>query len=205
LRAKRNIRIASLTKELQTIRNLQEATKTQDIVRATSQEWIYDFVIRTRKRTLKSLEPLVQKIQIHYKTALQVETIFTTDFPVKHDITLTILESYQILTLLDAGIHNAAVHAQARYVFVIASLQDELLAVIVHDNGVGYDFQEKHHREGMERIYSAAEKLKGTRKITSTLGNGTILNVEIPKASREVYSVQKGVCNASLEGAVYTN
>lgn len=77
--------------------------------------------------------------------------------------------------------------------------------MIVHDNGVGYDFQEKHHREGMERIYSAAEKLKGTCKITSTLGNGTILNVEIPKASREVYSVQKGVYNASLEGAVYTN
>jgi len=59
-RTKRNDKKASLQQQLHAIKKTKAVTKPQDMVRATSQEWIYNFAAGTQKHMLKSLEPLIK-------------------------------------------------------------------------------------------------------------------------------------------------
>jgi len=96
---------------------------------------------------------------------------------------------YHLLTLLNAGIHNAVVHAQARYAFAITSLQDEQLAVIVHDNGYGFNVKTLEQKVGITGIIGAALQLNADLKYTSTLRNGTVVNAIISKPRTKVSAV----------------
>ena len=179
--------------QLAEISKFRDVYRPQDAVRATTNQWIFDYVTSKPTFTLKELEQLVLKIQDYYKTTYGSETNFTTDFPVRQDILLTVVEALHMLLFIDACIHNAAVHARARFVFVIASLQDEELSLIVHDNGKGYDVSKSTNKAGVEHSYRAAKELKAKLKITSTAGNGTIANMTVPRPSSEIIRLKKVV------------
>lgn len=189
LRLLKNAKKAAFLNQLDLLEKLHASIPPQDAVREQSRSWILEFLKQRQVVTIKSLEPLVQKIQAHFKTALAVDAIFTTDFPVRQDTTLTLVEAYHVLVIIDAALHNAAVHAKARYVFVISSLQDGELAVIVHDNGVGFEEAVVTPKTGMHAITNAVQHLGATLKRSSTLGNGTVVNLRIGKPASAVFKV----------------
>ncbi|MDP5077575.1 MAG: hypothetical protein NWQ19_05755 [Nonlabens sp.] len=181
----------SVQDQLAAISKFREVYQPQDVVRTRTNDWIFDYVTSKPTFSLKELEQLVLKIQDYYKTTYNSETNFTTDFPVRQDIPLTAVEALHMLLFTDACVHNATVHAHARFVFVIASLQDEELSLIVHDNGIGYDVSQSVSKTGAEHSYRAAKELKASLKLTSTAGNGTIANMILPKPSREIVKLKK--------------
>lgn len=167
------------------------ALKSTDPVKRAAQEWIYEYAVNEASQTLKGLEPLVKKIQVYYKEELQATSKFVTDFPVKQDLILAPLESFSILTILEEGLHNAARFSKANFVFAITSLVDDALIIIVHDNGVGFEQKIMEIKNGFATIQHAANNLNAHLKITSTQGNGTVVNVSKALKNRKVIALKK--------------
>lgn len=108
---------------------------------------------------------------------------FASDFICYPEVTLNQLpdtikiEVYRILQELLANIIR---HAQTKTVEVQFTLNDESINLIVEDSGKGFD----HHRVapgvGLSSIRSRVSSLEGKLHIESSIGRGTIINIDIP-------------------------
>ncbi|MEP5133346.1 MAG: histidine kinase, partial [Nonlabens ulvanivorans] len=130
--------------------------------------------------TLKDIELATKQIQNHYSKNLETTSTFKINFPEKEMLSFEPQESLMLLTIINEGLHNAALYSNANFIFSIASIEDERLHIITHDNGVGYNRIEIHDGNGIKTILKATSDLKGDLKLTSTIGNGTVVNVQIP-------------------------
>jgi len=102
------------------------------------------------------------------------------NFPEKEILNFEPQKTLQLLTIINEGLHNAVIHSQANFIFNIASVEKDILSIITHDNGIGYNRKEITDKAGINNIIKAVENLKADLKLTSTIGNGTVVNVEIP-------------------------
>ncbi|GAL74500.1 hypothetical protein JCM19275_3355 [Nonlabens ulvanivorans] len=156
---------------------LPEKTKIKDETVAL----IYQFAASKNLYTLKDIELATKQIQNHYSKNLETTSTFKINFPEKEMLSFEPQESLMLLTIINEGLHNAALYSNANFIFSIASIEDERLHIITHDNGgVGYNRIEIHDGNGIKTILKATSDLKGDLKLTSTIGNGTVVNVQIP-------------------------
>lgn len=141
---------------------------------------IYQFAASKNLYTLKDIELATKQIQNHYSKNLETTSTFKINFPEKEMLSFEPQESLMLLTIISEGLHNAALYSNANFIFSIASIEDERLHLITHDNGVGYNRKEIQDGNGIKTILKATSDLKGDLKLTSTIGNGTVVNVQIP-------------------------
>lgn len=163
-----------ITKELQF--KTPEKTKIKDDAVAL----IYQFAASKNLFTLKDVEAATKQIQNHYKSALESNSTFKMNFPEMELLSLEPRETLSILTIINEGLHNATLYSKANYIFNIASIEDGNLNLITHDNGIGYDRNLISNGEGIYTITKVTQNLNGVLKLTSTIGNGTIVNAQIP-------------------------
>ena len=87
--------------------------------------------------------------------------------------------------ILQEGLTNIIKHAQASEVWVSLQKTPSRLILIINDNGVGFDlelFKSTHSRTSLG-IYGMGERValvKGIFDVTSAVGQGTKIFVEIP-------------------------
>lgn len=143
----------------------------------------YTFAVSQNYFSLKDIELHTKALQEHYKKSIINESVYKINFPEKEHLTLKPLKTLQILSIINEGLHNAAVHSQANFIFSIASIEDGKLNIITHDNGTGYDRKMVQDGNGIQKIKKATNELNAYLKLTSTLGNGTVVNVGIPTNS----------------------
>jgi hypothetical protein len=148
---------------------------------------LYQFAASKNYFTLKEIEQATRILQRHFAESIENDMAYKMNFPNKELLSFEPLEILYLLTIINEGLHNATIHSEANYIFSIASVENGRLNIITHDNGKGYDRKVLQDRNGIPAIKKAAEKLKANLKLTSTLGNGTVVNVEIPV--RQNYSV----------------
>ncbi|QJP34412.1 histidine kinase [Nonlabens sp. Ci31] len=141
---------------------------------------LYQFAASKNNFTLKDVEQATRVLQRHYAQTIENELAYKINFPEKELLRFEPKETLQLLTIINEGLHNAITHAQASFVFSIASVEHGKLNLITHDNGIGYDRKETPAHNGINSIQRAVQDLKGDLKLTSNIGNGTIVNVEIP-------------------------
>lgn len=141
---------------------------------------IYHFAASKNRHTLKDVEQATKDLQNYYTDAFPRETSYKMNFPEKELLSFEPKETLQLLIIINEGIHNAVVHAQPSFIFNIASIENGKLSLITHDNGIGYDRKLIKDGNGIQKIKKATIELNADLKLTSTSGNGTVVNVEIP-------------------------
>ena len=149
-------------------------SKTQTVI------LLYQFAASKNHFTLKDIEQATRILQRHYAQSIANELAYKTNFPEKELLRFEPKEVLQLLTIINEGLHNAITHSQASFVFSIASVEHGKCNIITHDNGVGYDRKVIADGNGIQAILKATQELKGELKLTSSIGNGTVVNVEIP-------------------------
>lgn len=115
---------------------------------------------------------------IQHSTSININLqIFPEDDFNAIDDTIKI-EVYRILQEL---LNNILKHAHAKNVEVLFTLTDENLNMLVEDDGIGFNVTgDKFSGIGLENIKSRLKILNGTLHVDSSVGRGTIINMDIP-------------------------
>lgn len=88
-----------------------------------------------------------------------------------------------IYRIIQEGLTNIARHAQASHVAVILTCRQQVLRIIVEDNGIGFVPQAslaQGRSLGLQGMHERAGLFNGKVAIESTPGRGTTLTIEIP-------------------------
>jgi hypothetical protein len=171
---RRQLQRDQILKELAHRPSENSISKTQAVI------LLYQFAASKNHFTLKDIEQATRILQRHYEQSIANELAYKMNFPEKELLSFEPKEVLQLLTIIDEGLHNAITHSQASFVFSIASVEHGKCNFITHDNGVGYDRKVIADGNGIQAILKATQELKGDLKLTSSIGNGTIVNVEMP-------------------------
>ena len=89
------------------------------------------------------------------------------------------MELYRITKEL---IVNTLKHANAKELTIQLQLENNWLNIIVEDNGIGFNASPESFKKGigLQSLSKRVEILKGTLDIDSTIGQGTIVIIDIP-------------------------
>ncbi|NQX31835.1 sensor histidine kinase [Pedobacter boryungensis] len=88
-----------------------------------------------------------------------------------------------VLRLLQEIINNIIKHAQASHIEIEVFIINDLLNLIVKDNGIGFDYEAaktKNKGIGLSSIHNRIKMIDGKINIQSKQNNGTITKIEIP-------------------------
>lgn len=86
----------------------------------------------------------------------------------------------QIFRILQELITNILKHAKATEATIQFSEENNLLNIMVEDNGKGFDVNQNTSGTGLSNIEKRVEKMNGTLAIDSDKGNGTTIILNIP-------------------------
>lgn len=92
--------------------------------------------------------------------------------------------SRNLIMIFKEALNNTLKYAAATEVSLAVSLrQDDVLQLVLTDNGKGFDRKLSHSGHGLQNMQTRAERLNGKLYIDSRIGKGTILNLtfKIPK------------------------
>ena len=181
----------ALTIQLISLRNLQEEISVPGTALYEQLQTLYNQtnqIYEDTHRLVQDLRPPALNT-LSLKNAMQTYTTeFTlrTDLPIvfEADQTLPELSNLYNITLyrvLQEALTNIIKHAEASKIWVELSIEDDMIALIVQDNGHGFEYKES--QLGGIGLTSLRERLTiagGTFKITSTPELGTILSAYLP-------------------------
>src|SRR5229473_7163238 len=94
-----------------------------------------------------------------------------------------------IYRVVQEALHNVAKHAQAKNVTVQLERADELVQVVVEDDGVGIQSRSSNSRDhsfGLAGIKERIAMLGGTSRVISTKGKGTRIEISVPAGEGQV-------------------
>jgi signal transduction histidine kinase len=94
-----------------------------------------------------------------------------------------------IYRVVQEALHNVAKHAQAKNVTVQVERADQLVHVIVEDDGVGIQSRSSNSRDhsfGLAGIKERIAMLGGTSRVISTKGKGTRIEISVPAGEEQV-------------------
>lgn len=85
-----------------------------------------------------------------------------------------------VFRIVQEAFANIARHARAQQVTCTIGLDDEILHVVIHDDGQGFDPERTRKGMGLTNIQERARGLDGTARIASAPDQGTSIRVQIP-------------------------
>jgi two-component system, NarL family, sensor kinase len=75
---------------------------------------------------------------------------------------------------------NALKHAQAQNIYIDLSRIENLLTILVQDDGAGFDPEKLSRESGLNTLKQRVEALQGNIEIKARSGEGTVVNIQIP-------------------------
>lgn len=125
------------------------------------------------KGLIPSIKTIANEISISEK--LQIEVInINVNKRIKNNIEI------QVFRIVQELLTNIIKHAEASEVTIQFSEDEEILNVMVEDNGLGFNTNEIVYGLGLTNIEKRLEKIDGSIVIDSTVGNGTTIILNIP-------------------------
>lgn len=128
---------------------------------------------------LKSLKKYLNQFQHNHH--IQTELVIPENFS---ENSLDAMVEIQVLRILQEALTNISKHAQAEYVRIEFDIYDNILCIIVKDDGVGFDFVEDQSISGdhfgLQMMRERAEAIGSQIKLTSEPGQGTEIKVCVP-------------------------
>jgi PAS domain S-box-containing protein len=103
-----------------------------------------------------------------------------------HDVKMTPQQSLVLFRILQEAMNNIVKHAKATLVRVQLQSSDNKIILQITDNGVGFDKNNSGREDsyGMIGMKERIILLEGTLDITSKVGHGTTVQVEIPNIAK---------------------
>ncbi len=86
-----------------------------------------------------------------------------------------------IYRIIQEALSNAIRHAQASRIILQCSQNDKMFFITVEDNGKGFDVNklQQHKGIGFSNIRNRVEYMKGKLEVSSTINEGTVINIEL--------------------------
>lgn len=125
-----------------------------------------------------ALEDLVEKIRSTTDIQLSLELV-DVDVRFSPDLEKALFRISQEL------INNSIRHAEASHIYVQLINHQDSIVLMVEDDGVGFNPNDRVKGSGLKNIRSRAEVLEGHVEIDSAVGKGTVTTVEIPLNENE--------------------
>ncbi|MFC7358399.1 sensor histidine kinase [Jejudonia soesokkakensis] len=124
---------------------------------------------------LPAVEKLAKNASVNGKLQIEV-THFGLEERIENNLEITVFRILQEL------ITNIIKHARASEVTISITQHDDMLNIIVEDNGIGFTPLAIQKKEGMglSSIEKRIEHMEGTLEVDSTLGKGTNILIDIP-------------------------
>jgi len=96
-----------------------------------------------------------------------------------------------IFRIVQECLNNILKHAQAKNVTVTVTLEPEYIQIIIQDDGVGFDFDQKqrltkNYGMGLSGLSERAKIIGGNLTIESSPGNGTKVLLKIPVSQTKI-------------------
>ena len=85
-----------------------------------------------------------------------------------------------LLRISQEAMHNITKHAQAKNVNITFSFMEDMFAMDIADDGLGFDSSKSSDGFGMKTMRHRIEELSGTLTIESERGGGTTIAVSLP-------------------------
>jgi PAS domain S-box-containing protein len=155
---------------------------------------LIDKTIKTARRIMNGLRPELLEIHgfegatkeyIHeFEERHQIECEFACNIS-KHEITDQ--QSLTFFRIVQEALSNIAKHSKASLVKIKFSNEDSLFTLEISDNGIGFDINSSGRQDsyGILGMKERVVLLQGKLDITSEVGKGTCIRVEVP------YIIQK--------------
>src|SRR5690625_2930862 len=125
-----------------------------------------------REGLLRLIEDLKKKCTLRF------------DVEIDEDINLSQSKEEHIFRLIQEALSNILRHANASNVHLLMKNLDNELFVHINDDGIGFDLETKLNKRtsyGLKTMRERCEEIGGTFKIRSKKGEGTYIDVRIPK------------------------
>ncbi|WP_452222301.1 ATP-binding protein [Lacinutrix salivirga] len=85
-----------------------------------------------------------------------------------------------IYRIIQESLQNIYKHAQATQVIISFKLKNNVICLLLADNGIGYDTDKSKKGIGLKNINSRVKEINGTLVIKSVKNKGTVINIEVP-------------------------
>jgi len=95
-------------------------------------------------------------------------------------LSLTSSAETALLRISQEAMHNINKHAQAKNVNITFSFMDDIFAMDIADDGLGFDPSKTSNGFGLKTMQTRIEELSGTLTIESERGGGTAIAVSLP-------------------------
>lgn len=92
-----------------------------------------------------------------------------------------------IYRIVQEAVQNSIKHAECKNVFVVFETSKKFLNLSIQDDGKGFRTSRTKRGIGLKNIISRTKKLKGEFNFTSTLGQGTKVQISIPLDEIKTY------------------
>jgi hypothetical protein len=125
------------------------------------------------KGLIPSIKTIANEISISEKLQIEVNNI-NVNKRIKNNIEI------QVFRIVQELLTNIIKHAEASEVTIQFSEDENMLNVMVEDNGKGFDVNNIVFGMGLKNIEKRLEKIDGNIVIDSTPGNGTTIILNIP-------------------------
>jgi len=133
----------------------------------------------------KSLREGIEQILFELKQKVPIEITWKVE-----DIKLDRGIEDHLFRILQEALSNTLRHAKANKMDVLFIERDQFVILRMTDDGVGFNVNEesKSGSYGLQNIRERAAEIGGTLKIVSLPGNGTRLEVKLPRWKKEALS-----------------
>jgi two-component system, NarL family, sensor kinase len=153
---------------------------------AEGKEYISQIIkeVRALSKTLNL--DWIESITLDDFIAQQLEKIQTTGFcqtSLESDQSLLELKKDQKLVLIrviQECLNNAIKHAHPELIIIQISSNQAIRKIEIIDDGAGFDTSQQTHGSGMSNLKKRMETINGSFKLTSVVGKGTHIILELP-------------------------
>lgn len=148
---------------------------------AAAQQGISDIVWAVKPENDK-LENMVARMREYAAQTLESKNI-QTSISIDEKLLNTSLDMQQrrdLFLVYKEAINNISKYAQATAVEVIIAQEEQMLGLIIRDNGVGFNPGLTRSSNGLHNMRARAQALKGTLTIQSAEGQGALIHLKIP-------------------------
>ncbi|MDN7122709.1 GAF domain-containing protein [Nocardioides sp. ChNu-153] len=150
----------------------------------------FDAAVRELDQTIRDIRTTIFELSRLQGTSLRAEVLqlaaeyadalgFTPEVHVRGPVDTTVpdRESDELLATLREGLSNVVRHARASAVTIDLQADDDIVALRLLDDGVGFDGAVE---SGLVNVRRRAEALGGTARVMSEHGGGTLLEWVVP-------------------------
>jgi signal transduction histidine kinase len=109
----------------------------------------------------------------------------------------------ELLSVAREAIQNAIQHARAKEIRLILEYKRRSLLLSVSDDGDGFDWEvgsRKPGHWGLKNMRERVEKIRGTWKIMTAIGQGTRMEVKVPYSLRREGRVRERESDSDFVG-----